>query len=135
MVHIASVKNIIMGTLLDKEFLKSNLLHLGNSQEDLAKESQIMLLFQEPKFKDSLINDVFFDKLSGKFHTYDPKNTINIMGSKYQMRLKVEKNVDEFTHKLGLMNIQQAQQKSISLLKLQGLENSMSITRGHESNI
>ena len=31
MVHIASVKNIIMGTLLDKEFLKSNLLHLGTS--------------------------------------------------------------------------------------------------------
>jgi hypothetical protein len=31
MVHIASVKNLIMGTLLDKEFLKSNLLHLGNS--------------------------------------------------------------------------------------------------------
>jgi hypothetical protein len=31
MVHIASVKNIIMSTLLDKEFLKSNLLHLGNS--------------------------------------------------------------------------------------------------------
>ncbi len=39
MVHIASVKNIIMGTLLDKEFLKSNLLHLGNSQEDSVKES------------------------------------------------------------------------------------------------
>ncbi len=90
MVHVASVKNIIMSTLLDKEFLKSNLLHLGNSQEELAKEAQIMLLFQEPKFKDSLINDVFFDKLSGKFMTYDPKNTINIMGSKYQMRLKVE---------------------------------------------
>lgn len=34
MVHIASVKNIIMGTLLDREFLKSNLLHLGNSHED-----------------------------------------------------------------------------------------------------
>jgi len=31
MVCIASVKNIIMNTLLDKEFLKSNLLHLGNS--------------------------------------------------------------------------------------------------------
>lgn len=31
MVHIASVKNVIMNTLLDKEFLKSNLLHLGNS--------------------------------------------------------------------------------------------------------
>jgi hypothetical protein len=31
MVHMASVKHIIMGTLLDKEFLKSNLLHLGNS--------------------------------------------------------------------------------------------------------
>lgn len=34
MVHIASVKNVIMGTLLEKEFLKSNLLHLGHSQED-----------------------------------------------------------------------------------------------------
>ncbi len=31
MVHIASVKNLIMFTLLDKEFLKSNLLHLGTS--------------------------------------------------------------------------------------------------------
>lgn len=31
MVSIASVKNVIMGTLLDKEFLKNNLLHLGNS--------------------------------------------------------------------------------------------------------
>ena len=43
MVHLASVKNLIMRTLIDKEFLKSNLLHL--SQDDLAKESQIMLLF------------------------------------------------------------------------------------------
>jgi hypothetical protein len=43
MVHLASVKNVIMRTLIDKEFLKSNLLHL--SQDDLAKESQIMLLF------------------------------------------------------------------------------------------
>ena len=124
-----------MGTLLEREFLKSNLLHLGNSQEDLAKESQIMLLFQEPKFKDSLINDVFFEKLSGKFLAYDPKNSINIIGQKYQMRLKAEKNVDEFTHKMGLLNIQPAQQKAISLLKLQGLENTMIITRGHESNI
>ena len=31
MVHLASVKNIIMGTLLDREFLKTNLLHLGSS--------------------------------------------------------------------------------------------------------
>ena len=31
MVSIAGVKNVIMGTLLDKEFLKNNLLHLGNS--------------------------------------------------------------------------------------------------------
>ena len=42
-----------------------------------------MLLFQEPKFKDSLINDVFFEKLSGKFLAYDPKNSINIIGQKY----------------------------------------------------
>jgi hypothetical protein len=118
MVHIASVKNIIMSTLLDREFLKNNLLHLGNSQEDLAKESQIMLLFQEPKYKDSLINDVFFAKLSGKFLAYDPKNTLNIIGSKYQMRLKVDKNIDEFTHKMELINIFPTQQKAISLLKV-----------------
>ena len=31
MVYIASVKNMIMGTLLEREFLKSNLLHLGHS--------------------------------------------------------------------------------------------------------
>ena len=43
MVHLASVKSVIMSTLIDKDFLKSNLLHL--SQDDLAKESQIMLLF------------------------------------------------------------------------------------------
>jgi hypothetical protein len=43
MVHLASVKSVIMSTLIDRDFLKSNLLHL--SQEDLAKESQIMLLF------------------------------------------------------------------------------------------
>ena len=29
MVHLASVKNLIMQTLIDKEFLKSNLLHLS----------------------------------------------------------------------------------------------------------
>ena len=29
MVHLASVKNLIMRTLIDKEFLKSNLLHLS----------------------------------------------------------------------------------------------------------
>lgn len=29
MVSIASVKNVIMGTLLDREFLKNNLLHVG----------------------------------------------------------------------------------------------------------
>lgn len=34
MVYKASVKNSIMGILLDKEFLKSNLLHLSSSQED-----------------------------------------------------------------------------------------------------
>jgi hypothetical protein len=37
MVHLASIKNIIMATLLDKEFLRNNLLHLGS--EDPAKES------------------------------------------------------------------------------------------------
>ena len=31
MVHIASVKSAIMGTLLEKEFLKTNLLHLDGS--------------------------------------------------------------------------------------------------------
>jgi len=37
MIHLASIKNIIMSTLLDKEFLRNNLLHLGS--EDPAKES------------------------------------------------------------------------------------------------
>lgn len=37
MVHLASIKNVIMGTLLDKEFLRNNLLHLAS--EDPAKES------------------------------------------------------------------------------------------------
>ena len=47
MVSAASVKNRIMHILLDKEFLKSNLLYLGSSQEETAKEQLILLLFQE----------------------------------------------------------------------------------------
>jgi hypothetical protein len=39
MVHLASVKNLIMQTLIDKDFLKNNLLHLSS---DTSKESQIM---------------------------------------------------------------------------------------------
>lgn len=41
-VWIASVKTKIMGQILDKEFLKGNLLHLGTSPEDLEKEKKIM---------------------------------------------------------------------------------------------
>jgi hypothetical protein len=135
MVHLASVKNVIMNTLLEKEFLKSNLLHLGNSQEDQAKEAQIMLLFLEPKFKDSLTNDVLVNKISGKFLTYDPLNYLNIVGQKYFMRLKVDKNVDEFVNKLDYINICPTQPKAISLLKLQGLVNTIVINRGNETII
>lgn len=106
MVHIASVKNIIMGTLLDKEFLKSNLLHLGTSQEDQAKESLIMQLFQEAKNKDTLVNDVIIKTITGKFNAYDPRNSVNISASKYQMRLKAEKGVDDLVSKVDFLNFQ-----------------------------
>jgi hypothetical protein len=104
MVCIASIKNVIMSTLLDKEFLKNNLLHLGS--EDPNKESQIMLLFQEPKNKDSLVNDVLVGKLTGKVLTYDQRNTLAVSAQKYQLRLKVEKGVDEFTSKVEFLQVQ-----------------------------
>ena len=37
-----------------------------------------MLLFQEAKFKDSLINDVLINKISGKILTYDSRNILTI---------------------------------------------------------
>ena len=58
MISVASVKNQIMKILLDRDFLKNNLLHLGNSKEDLVKDNQIMQLFIEPKFKDILVQDI-----------------------------------------------------------------------------
>lgn len=64
-----------------------------------------MLLFQEPKFKDSLINDLIFNRISGKIIAYDPKNTLNIVAQKYFFRLKADKNVDEFINKLDFINI------------------------------
>ena len=39
-----------------------------------------MLLFQEPKFKDTLMNDVLITKISGMFLAYDPKNNLVITG-------------------------------------------------------
>lgn len=51
------------------------------------------------------------------------------------MRLKVEKNIDEFTTKIDFLNIQPVQPKAISLMKMQGLVNTVIITRGHETNI
>lgn len=51
------------------------------------------------------------------------------------MRLKVEKGTDEFVSKVDFLNIQPVISKSISLLKLQALENSIVISRGHETNI
>ena len=35
-----------------------------------------MLLFQEPKNKDSLINDILVGKLTGKLLAYEPRHTL-----------------------------------------------------------
>lgn len=75
-----------------------------------------MLLFQEPKNKDSLINDVVVGKLTGKLLTYDPRQSLVITAHRYQMRLKAEKGVDEFTNKVEFLNVQPA--KGISILKV-----------------
>lgn len=90
-----------------------------------------MLLFQEPKNKDSLINDVLVGKLTGKLLTYEPRHALAITAQRYQMRLKAEKGVDEFTNKVAFLNVQPA--KGISILKVQSLTNTLAVTRGHET--
>ena len=117
MVALASVKNLIMGTLLDREFLKSNLLHNDNP----AQESQVMLLFQEPRFKDSLVNDVLLGQVCGRLLTYDPRHAITLSATRYQMRLKSENGVDEFLIKVDYLNLQP--QGPIAIVKVQSLEN------------
>jgi hypothetical protein len=64
-----------------------------------------MLLFNEPKFKDTLINDVLIAKIGGKLLSYDSRNQLKISGQRYQMRLKAEKNIDEFVSKIDFLNI------------------------------
>ena len=51
------------------------------------------------------------------------------------MRLKAEKGTDEFISKIDFMNVQPAAPKSISLLKIQKLENVIIISRANEANI
>ena len=75
------------------------------------------------------------NKISGKFIGYDPKNTLNIVGQKYFFRLKADKNVDEFINRLDFINIQPVQQKSISWLKFQNMENTIVINRGLGTDI
>ena len=91
MVCVASVKSKIMNILLDKEFLKNNLLHLGSSVEEQRREEKILLLFQEPKDKDMLVNDIDISKINGKISAYDPANTLSITASSFKFKLKIEK--------------------------------------------
>jgi hypothetical protein len=51
-------------------------------------------------------------KITGKFLTYDSRNTLNINAQKYQMRLKVIKGIDEFISKVDFINIWPAQPKA-----------------------
>ena len=44
-------------------------------------------------------------KINGKFIAYDHKNSVNITGQNYQMKLKVEKGIDEFVNKFDFLNI------------------------------
>ena len=74
-------------------------------------------------------------KIQGKLNTYDPKNSLNIIGQKYFFRLKADKNVDEFINRLDFINIQPIQPKSISLLKFQNMESTIVINRGLGTDI
>lgn len=37
-----------------------------------------MQLFNEPKYKDTFVQNVYIQKIVGKFSTYDPKNNLNL---------------------------------------------------------
>ena len=60
MVFMASVKQKIMRIILDKEFLKTNLLHLESANVESEKEKKILNLFKESKFEDYTLTDINF---------------------------------------------------------------------------
>lgn len=74
MVYIASVKNKIMRIILDKDFLKTNLLHLASQNEETEKEKKIFELFREKKKSDFLVNEIILDRVIGKFCAIDKLN-------------------------------------------------------------
>ncbi|CDW78547.1 UNKNOWN [Stylonychia lemnae] len=135
MVKKASIKTKIMDILLDIEFLKSNLLHLGTSQEEIAKEKQIMQLFKENKYKDTLIFDIQIKQAGRRYSAYDPLNSIKIDLNDFSFKIKDDKGIEEMIFKIGFMNVQPLRPKSISMIKIMNLENSITTTRGSNNLI
>jgi hypothetical protein len=71
----ASVKNKIMKTLLNEEFLKTNLLHSAQHENKGAEHLKLVLLiFREKKYKNLISNDITFNRIEGRLMTSNLDN-------------------------------------------------------------
>lgn len=134
-VWVANVKSKIMGQILDKDFLKSNLLHLGTSLEEQEKEKKILQLFREMKHKDYIDTEIAVGRISGKLFTYEQANQIDIDFSEFRFKFKADKGLEELGIKSDYINLQPVKPKSLSLFKTQNFEYTTISCHGNDNEI
>ena len=103
-VYKASCKRWIMAILLDKEFLKGNLLHPGMN-DDEGREKRIMKIFRELKHLDVLHTEIKISQVDGSILTSDTSNKIDLNLVNFFFKHKEEKGIEELHMKFNYANL------------------------------
>lgn len=133
MVFSASVKHQIMAVVLDREFMKNNLLH--SSQFDQHTEQRVFALFEESKYKDAIVSEISVNKIERSFNAYDPANALKLESRNFRLRVKDELGVEEMVVSLGFANLQPVKPRAISLFKIQNFELNLMTTRAARTKL